>query len=93
MLVAVPIARAGLVDSARRVIVRARASRAEDPTGELIGREVLVRTLIGDTDEALRLLGPYLAAFPQHREGFTKGNTWWWRPLQSDPRFNALVGD
>ena len=92
MLVAVPIARAGQPDSARRVIERARAGRDIDPSGELIGREVLVRTLIGDTDEALDLLGSYLAAFPQHREGFVRGNTWWWRPLQNEPRFKALVG-
>jgi serine/threonine-protein kinase len=92
MLVAVPIARAGNADSARRVIEGARAGRDVDPNGELIGREVLVRTLIGDKEKALELLAAYLAAFPQHREGFVKGNTWWWRPLQDDPRFKALVG-
>jgi serine/threonine-protein kinase len=92
MIVAVPIARAGLRDSANHVIEASRASRADDPTGELIGLEVLVRTLIGDKEKALELLGPYLAAFPQHREGFVHGNTWWWRSLQDDPRFKALVG-
>ncbi len=92
MLVAVPIARAGFPDSANRVIERARTSRAEDPSGELIGREVLVRTLIGDKDKALELLGVYLAAFPKHREGFVSGNIWWWRSLQGEPRFRELVG-
>ncbi len=92
MLVAVPIARTGRLDSARNVIERARAGRDVDPGGELIGREVLVRTLIGDTDQALDLLESYLAAFPQHREGFVRGNTWWWRPLQGDQRFKELVG-
>ena len=92
MLVAVPIARAGLLDSARAVIERARAGRDLDPTGELIGREVLVRTLIGDRETAIDLLRSYLAAFPQHREGFVSGNTWWWRSLQDDSRFKQLVG-
>jgi TolB-like protein len=92
MLVAVPIARAGLADSARRVIEAARASGEDDPSGELIGREVVVRTLIGDKDEALRLLGLYLTSHPEHRKGFATGNTWWWRPLQDDPRFKSLVG-
>ncbi len=92
MLVAVSIARAGDPDSAHRVIERARAGRDIDPAGELIGREVLVRTLIGDKEKALELLSSYLAAFPQHREGFVSGNTWWWRTLQGDPRFKALVG-
>ena len=92
MLVAVPLERAGLADSAERVIERARAGRDIDPGGELIGREIIVRTLMGDREKALELLGPYLAAFPQHREGFTKGNTWWWRSLQDDARFRALVG-
>ena len=92
MLVAIPIARAGLRDSANRVIERARAGRDIDPSGELIGREVVVRTLIGDEDTALELLASYLAQFPQHREGFVSGNTWWWRSLQKDSRFRALVG-
>jgi len=93
MLVAVPLARSGHADSAGRVIERARAGRDVDPTGELIGREVVVRTLIGDKEKALEILAQYLAAFPQHREGFVKGNTWWWRSLQDDPRFKALVAD
>jgi hypothetical protein len=92
MLVAIPIARAGNRDSALRVIERNRGGRDFDPSGELMGREVLVRTLIGDKDDALELLASYLAAFPQYREGFAKGNAWWWRTLQDDPRFKALVG-
>ncbi|MGH7664628.1 MAG: protein kinase domain-containing protein [Gemmatimonadaceae bacterium] len=92
MLVAVPIARAGLLDSARRVIERSRASRDVDPGGELIGQEVLVRALIGDREEAIRQLRRYLVSHPEHREGFTRANTWWWRTLQDDPRFRELVG-
>ena len=92
MLAAVPIARAGLVDSARRVMERARAGRDIDPRGELIGAEAVSRVLIGDRDEAIRLMQLYLTSHPEHREGFVKANTWWWRSLQDDPRFRELVG-
>jgi serine/threonine-protein kinase len=92
MLVAVPIARAGNRDSALHVIERARGNKEVDPSGELIGREVLVQTLIGEKKAALELLSSYLAAYPQHREGFVKGNTWWWRSFKNDTTFQKLVG-
>ena len=92
MMAAVPIFRAGLADSARRVLERARAGRDVDPRGELIGAEAVSRTLIGDHDEAIELLQSYLTSHPEHREGFVKANTWWWQPLKSDPRYKALVG-
>ena len=92
MMAAVPIAKAGLVDSARRVMERARAGRDVDPRGELLGAEAVSRVLIGDRDEAIRLMQVYLTSHPEHREGFVKANTWWWRPLQGDPRFQELVG-
>ena len=92
MMAAVPIAHAGLVDSARRVMERARAGRDVDPRGELLGAEAVSRVLIGDRDEAIRLMQVYLTSHPEHREGFVKANTWWWRPLQDDPRFRELVG-
>jgi hypothetical protein len=91
-MAAVVIARAEHVDSARRVLERARAGRDVDPRGELLGAEVLARTMIGDREEAIRLLQVYLTSHPEHREGFVKANTWWWRSLQDDPRFRSLVG-
>jgi tetratricopeptide (TPR) repeat protein len=92
MLIAVPIARAGLRDSARRVIERARAGPELDPRGELIAQEVLVRTLIGDKDEAIRLLKTFLTTHPEHRAGYSRAHTWWYRSLQDDPRFKSIVG-
>ena len=41
---------------------------------------------------AMRLLEQYFVAFPKHREGFRKNVHWWWRSLQDDPRFKALIG-
>jgi serine/threonine-protein kinase len=80
-----------LVDSARRVLDRARADRTVDPRGELMGYEAFVRTQLGDKKEAVDLLQRYLTDHPEHRGGFAKVNAWWWRDLQSDPRFRTLI--
>jgi serine/threonine-protein kinase len=80
-----------LADSARRVLVRARADRTVDPRGELMGYEAFVRTQLGDKKEAVDLLQRYLTDHPEHRGGFAKVNAWWWRDLQSDPRFKSLI--
>jgi serine/threonine-protein kinase len=81
-----------LRDSAERVLVRARPDRTIDPRGELMGYEAFVRAQIGDKAGALSLIERYLTANPEHREGFGKLNSWWWRPLKDDPRYNRIVG-
>ncbi len=86
------IARAGLPDSARHVLERSKGNAEVDPQKELPGYEAVVRVMLGDRDEALRLLDEYFTANPKHREGFRKSVHWWWRPIQSDPRFKALIG-
>jgi serine/threonine-protein kinase len=91
IVVAAVLARAKLADSARRVLVRARADAQVDPRGELIGYEAFVRTILGDKKEAVDLLQKYLTDHPEHRRGFAKVNAWWWRDLQSEPRFQSLV--
>lgn len=83
--------RGGLADSARRVLVRARADRTIDPRGELMGYEAFVRAQLGDKKEAVDLLQRYLTDHPEHRGGFAKVNAWWWRDLGSDPRFKSLI--
>ncbi|MGZ3333091.1 MAG: protein kinase domain-containing protein [Gemmatimonadaceae bacterium] len=81
-----------LADSARRVLVRARTTdRTIDPRGELMGYEAFVRAQLGDKKEAVDLLQRYLTDHPEHRGGFAKVNAWWWRDLQSDPRFRSLI--
>jgi TolB-like protein len=87
------IGRAGLLDSARRVLDRARASRtpAADPSQELLAQEAIERILAGDKDEAIALLKRYAAANPGHFEP-GKDISWWWRDLRDDPRFKALFG-
>ena len=90
--VAAVLTRAGLADSARHVLQRSQGDPQIDPQRELLGYVAFVRVMLGDKDEALRLLDPYLVANPIHREGFRKIVHWWWRPLQDDPRFKALIG-
>ncbi|HUQ98519.1 MAG TPA: hypothetical protein VM166_03630, partial [Gemmatimonadaceae bacterium] len=85
------LARVGLADSARRVLLRARPDSTIDPRGELMGYEAFVRTQLGDKKEAVDLLQKYLTDHPEHRRGFAKVNAWWWTDLQSDPRFRSLV--
>ena len=92
MLVAMAIARAGLPDSARHVAERARGDPAMDPTRELAQIEAAVRVLIGDKDEALRLLSTYVAANPQLRPAMAKDEGWWFRDLRADPRWRSLMG-
>jgi len=90
--VAAVLTRAGLADSARHVLDRSRGDANIDPTKELRGYQAFVRVMLGDKEEAFRLLDEYFTANPKHREGFRKNVHWWWRPIQDDPRFKALIG-
>ncbi len=90
--VAAVLARAGLADSARRVLDRSRGNADVDPQKELLGYQAFARVMLGDNNDAVRLLDEYFTANPRHREGFRKSVHWWWRPIQEDPRFKALIG-
>ncbi len=90
--VAAVLARAGLADSARHVLDRSRGDANIDPTKELLGYQAFVRVMLGDKEEAFRLLDEYFTANPKHREGFRKNVHWWWRPIKEEPRFKALIG-
>jgi hypothetical protein len=92
MLVAMALVRADLPDSARAVALRSRGNVTIDPTHDLAYYEAQVRGLLGDRDEAFRLLGIYLAANPQRRDGLARDETWTMRDLRSDPRFATVVG-
>ncbi|HEY9507686.1 MAG TPA: serine/threonine-protein kinase, partial [Gemmatimonadales bacterium] len=92
MLVGMALVRAGLPDSARAVALRSRGNTEVDPTHDLAYYEAVLRTQLGDKDEAFKQLGIYLASNPQQRAGIAKGDTWDLRELRSDPRFATLVG-
>jgi serine/threonine-protein kinase len=93
MLAAAAAGRAGLKDSAGRVLERARGGPDVDPDRELLTIEAFLRDQMGQRDMALALLQQYLVAHPEHRSGFASPRgSWWWRGLRSDPRFRELVG-
>src|SRR5207302_3763775 len=76
LLVAMALARAGLKDSARAVALRARTDdQAIDPTHEFAYIEMLLRNMLGDTDEALSRLSLFLATNPQERVNVAKDST------------------
>jgi serine/threonine-protein kinase len=91
MVVAIALARGGLRDSADAVARRARADTSIDETRELAQLEAIVRTLLGQYDEALHQLSLYLSANPQFREGMARDRTWWFRDLRNDPRYGRLL--
>jgi eukaryotic-like serine/threonine-protein kinase len=91
MIVAIALARAGLRDSADAVARRARADTTIDATRDLANLEAIVRTLLGERDEAFRQLSLFLDANPQFRDGMARDQTWWFQDLRKDPRYQSLL--
>jgi hypothetical protein len=91
ILATAPLVYTGKPDSARRVLSASRADRSIDPDGALVVSEALIRVRLGERAEAVRLLTGWIAEHPQHRMGLTR-NTWWWKDLENDPEFKAMVG-
>jgi TolB-like protein len=92
MLVSIALARAGLADSAKAVALRSRGDATIDPTRDLLQLEAVTRVILGEKDEALRLLSTYVAANPQLRAAMARDETWWFKDLRDDPRYKTLVG-
>ena len=97
MLVAAVLARASktqpaLADSARHVAKRSEGTVQNDPTRDLAYFGARVYTILGDKDEAIRLLKEYLAANPSRAASLRSDPGWWFKDLERDPRFRQLVG-
>ena len=90
-LVAGALARAKQPDSARNVLLSARATPHLDPQREIVANEAIVRVILGDYDTAVELLENYLTVHPDHRKGFATRVSPWWRDLQGNARFKRLV--
>ncbi len=91
VFVGMALVRAGLADSARAVLLRARAGPELDPVRELSLFEAMARSWLGDMDEAFELLAEHLAANPGQVESIGKDVNWWIEDLRDDPRFEALL--
>jgi tetratricopeptide (TPR) repeat protein len=91
MVVGGVLARAGQADSARNVLVAARAGRELDPDGQLASDEAVMRTLLGDYDEAIDLLTNYVAMNPGHDFDIDRDLHWQWRPLRDHPAFRRVA--
>lgn len=91
LIVGGALARAGLADSARKVLLAARAGRDVDPDQELPGYEAVMRTILGDYDEAVSLLKSYVLLHPTHEFNVGRDLHWWWRPLRDHPGFQTVV--
>jgi TolB-like protein len=89
IMVAAVLGRAGLADSAEAVIRRARAAAPDD--SELDFYEAETRMLLGDREAALRLLERDLESNPRFRAYMRAYPLF--RPLWTDPRFQALVAE
>jgi serine/threonine-protein kinase len=94
LFVAMALVRADLPDSARAVAsrVRRQVNAENDPTRETAYLEAIVRTMLGDYDEAVRLLSTFLAVNPQQRASLAQDDTWWFSDLRARPEFRRLVG-
>lgn len=92
ILVGWVLARAEMPDSAVAVLERVDVRPSLDPSLELLGYKALAYLELGNDAEAMRLLRRYLTASPDHRQGWRWTGHWWWRELQDDPEFQALVG-
>jgi len=93
MVVGGILALAGRPDSARSVLMAARAGRDVDPTMYLPFVEAYMRVLLGDQDEAVELLRRWVTAHPESDHGIGAGGdiNWWWRDLLDHPPFRELV--
>ncbi len=97
MLVAAVIAMASgqrptLADSARRVARRSEGTAELHKTRDPAFYGARVYTILGDRDEAVRLLKIYLAANPGKDQGFRNDAGWWFKDLETDPGFRRAVG-
>jgi TolB-like protein len=94
MFMAAVLHRAGLADSARATLARAARDADDprmDPHRDLWLREAIVRSRIGEAEQAVDLVRRYLVANPGHRFDQGYGLSWWWRELEPEPSFRRLL--
>jgi serine/threonine-protein kinase len=93
MITAAVLGRAGLRDSARRVIAGARGTPAIDPSRDLDHDEAFAQLQAGDTAAAMAALKRFLTANPEWREGLAEEPGWWFRALAETAEWKRVVGE
>ena len=73
-------------------MVRTRDNPEVSMYTESLVWEAWVHVLLGDYDQAITRLEQYAVANPEHRFNTTEELHWWWRDLEDDSRFQALMG-
>jgi hypothetical protein len=93
MQYAIVLARAGEIDSARALWVRADQRVAADTATrtEFEYEAAMLQLATGNRDSALVLLRRYIARRPYARRAVASRPRW--QPLRNDPRFRAIVSD
>jgi len=87
MITALALLKAGLPDSARAVAARARVGPEVDPTRNIAFWEAVVRSFLGDMDEAIAQWNVHVAANPD--VSTEVGDYWYMRALREDLRFKG----
>jgi serine/threonine-protein kinase len=90
-LVAIVLAKGGMLDSALKVIEKSRGTSTIDPQRSLLQYEAYVRVLRKEQNEALRLLRQYIAVNPEIRTALARRPSWWWNALKDDPQFIQMI--
>ena len=96
-LMAMALTKANLIDSARNVSLRGKATAEEDPARDIAFLESIVHLWMDDKDESIRLIGLHFSANPGlaegYREAYENQSLYWYQSgLYGEPRFEALLG-
>ena len=92
MLVAAVLARAGLADSARRVVSRSKGNAEMDASRDLSQFAAFVEVLLHDKDAAMKDLSEYFAASDRRKASFASNAGWWFDDLKGLPAYQKLIG-
>ncbi|HSE44296.1 MAG TPA: hypothetical protein VLA89_03095, partial [Gemmatimonadales bacterium] len=85
-------ARAGLRDSAHRVLSRITADSSVDPTGEVAFIKAFAYSQLGDREVAIAQLQISFAASPERKAALVEDPGWWFQSIANDSAFRRVVG-
>jgi serine/threonine-protein kinase len=92
LIVAAVLARAGMADSARRVVQRSQGDADVDPKRDLMLRAAFVHALLADTTAAVNALNVYFSRNDERRSAYANDPGWWFKPIAQSPAYQKLVG-